>query len=154
MRDAPIYASSDAATAPSPAPSFDWSTSSTTPYSPGSINIPHDGTQAFSNFYNNNDTMQLPSNISPALLSRQHSYSASASASHYDPTPVASAPAIASSWGLVNRSQSAPPPPKISRLIPGEGPIHGGIEVTVLGENFVRGESFFRNALEIITRSF
>lgn len=32
----------------------------------------------------------------------------------------------------------APPPPRISRLIPGEGPVHGGIEVTVLGENFVR----------------
>lgn len=31
------------------------------------------------------------------------------------------------------------PPPAISKLIPGEGPISGGIEVTVLGENFVDG---------------
>lgn len=30
------------------------------------------------------------------------------------------------------------PPPRITRLIPGEGPVHGGIEVTVLGENFVQ----------------
>ncbi|KAK4048163.1 SPT3 Dosage dependent suppressor of Ty-induced promoter mutations-like protein [Microbotryomycetes sp. JL221] len=29
------------------------------------------------------------------------------------------------------------PQPRISRLIPGEGPTHGGIEVTVLGEHFV-----------------
>ncbi|KAL7410576.1 hypothetical protein BDY24DRAFT_399505 [Mrakia frigida] len=34
-----------------------------------------------------------------------------------------------------------PPPPKpvITRLIPGEGPMHGGIEVTILGANFVPG---------------
>ncbi len=31
------------------------------------------------------------------------------------------------------------PLPKISRLVPGEGPTTGGIEVTVLGENFVEG---------------
>lgn len=30
------------------------------------------------------------------------------------------------------------PPPRINRLIPGEGPVTGGIEVTILGENFVR----------------
>ncbi|GAA6015317.1 hypothetical protein JCM11491_001009 [Sporobolomyces phaffii] len=30
------------------------------------------------------------------------------------------------------------PPPRINRLIPGEGPVSGGIEVTILGENFVR----------------
>ncbi|SPO49026.1 related to SPT23 - suppressor of TY retrotransposon [Moesziomyces antarcticus] len=32
-----------------------------------------------------------------------------------------------------------PPIPKISKLIPGEGPTSGGIEVTVLGENFTEG---------------
>jgi len=34
-----------------------------------------------------------------------------------------------------------PPPPKpvITHLIPGEGPMHGGIEVTILGANFVPG---------------
>ena len=42
-------------------------------------------------------------------------------------------------WTFPQSSAAAPPPaPRISRLIPGEGPVHGGIEVTVLGENFVR----------------
>ncbi|SNX86361.1 related to SPT23 - suppressor of TY retrotransposon [Melanopsichium pennsylvanicum] len=31
------------------------------------------------------------------------------------------------------------PAPRISKLIPGEGPTSGGIEVTVLGENFIEG---------------
>ncbi|GAA6019245.1 hypothetical protein JCM10207_005052 [Rhodosporidiobolus poonsookiae] len=46
-------------------------------------------------------------------------------------------------WALLQQQlqQSAPPapPPRITRIIPGEGPVHGGIEVTVLGENFVQG---------------
>lgn len=35
------------------------------------------------------------------------------------------------------------PPPVISKIIPGEGPTTGGIEVTVLGENFVDGLACF-----------
>lgn len=35
------------------------------------------------------------------------------------------------------QARQVAPLPRISRLIPGEGPVHGGIEVTVLGENFV-----------------
>lgn len=40
---------------------------------------------------------------------------------------------------MMQREDSRLPPPAISKLIPGEGPISGGIEVTVLGENFVDG---------------
>lgn len=38
-----------------------------------------------------------------------------------------------------NHSIEQVPQPKISKLIPGEGPTSGGIEVTVLGENFTEG---------------
>jgi hypothetical protein len=155
MRDTPMYASSDAATAPSPAPSFDWSTSSNTPYSPGAINIPHDGTQAFNNFYTPNDTTMmhrnsiepLPSNIAPALLSRQNSYSSTPYDSNNPIAVTASGSALSSSWAFADRPSPPPPPPRISRLIPGEGPVHGGIEVTVLGENFIRGALLFRLTL-------
>ncbi|KAJ9474443.1 Protein MGA2 [Pseudozyma hubeiensis] len=53
---------------------------------------------------------------------------------------------IATSPGFAQASPSGPnhgveqaPQPKISKLIPGEGPTSGGIEVTVLGENFTEG---------------
>ncbi|SPO23914.1 related to SPT23 - suppressor of TY retrotransposon [Ustilago trichophora] len=38
-----------------------------------------------------------------------------------------------------NHSVEQAPVPRISKLIPGEGPTSGGIEVTVLGENFTEG---------------
>ncbi|KAJ9094687.1 hypothetical protein QFC21_005844 [Naganishia friedmannii] len=38
-----------------------------------------------------------------------------------------------------SRPPNGPPRPKITRLVPMEGPTHGGIEVTVLGENFYPG---------------
>lgn len=38
-----------------------------------------------------------------------------------------------------NTAPPPPPKPVITRLIPGEGPMHGGIEVTILGANFVPG---------------
>ncbi|GAA5825371.1 hypothetical protein JCM11251_006955 [Rhodosporidiobolus azoricus] len=45
-------------------------------------------------------------------------------------------------WSLLpqqlQRAEPPAPPPRITRIIPGEGPVHGGIEVTVLGENFVQ----------------
>lgn len=128
MRDTPMYSASES-TAPSPAASFDWTTAPGTPYSPvTSINIPllHDN---FSSFYHHDP---LPSTVSPADL-----ISPGASQQYYDP-----AIAAAASWGgfTSNRSQPLPLPPRISRLIPGEGPVQGGIEVTILGENFVRGE--------------
>lgn len=37
----------------------------------------------------------------------------------------------------LSQTQASPPLPRIGRLIPGEGPVHGAIEVTVLGDNFV-----------------
>lgn len=42
--------------------------------------------------------------------------------------------------GLSMQSSTfAPALPRMSRIIPSEGPMHGGIEVTILGENFVPG---------------
>lgn len=54
-----------------------------------------------------------------------------------EPMPASFTP----SWSLQqqpNQLQPPAPAPRIGRLIPGEGPVHGGIEITVLGENFVR----------------
>ncbi|GAA5907572.1 hypothetical protein JCM8208_000004 [Rhodotorula glutinis] len=54
-----------------------------------------------------------------------------------EPIPTSLTP----SWAIAQQpEQLLPPvlPPRITRLIPGEGPVHGGIEVTVLGENFVQ----------------
>lgn len=47
----------------------------------------------------------------------------------WSPQPPAPVPEIS----------QGPPRPKITRLVPMEGPTHGGIEVTVLGENFYPG---------------
>lgn len=50
-------------------------------------------------------------------------------------------PSFAPSWAMQQQPQQLEPPappPRINRVIPGEGPVHGGIEVTVLGDNFVR----------------
>ncbi|GAA5853870.1 hypothetical protein JCM9279_005751 [Rhodotorula babjevae] len=54
-----------------------------------------------------------------------------------EPIPTSFTP----SWAIAQQpEQLLPPtlPPRITHLIPGEGPVHGGIEVTVLGENFVQ----------------
>ncbi|KPV72493.1 uncharacterized protein RHOBADRAFT_55951 [Rhodotorula graminis WP1] len=54
-----------------------------------------------------------------------------------EPMPTSLTP----SWTIPQQpEQLLPPslPPRITHLIPGEGPVHGGIEVTVLGENFVQ----------------
>ncbi|GAA5977606.1 hypothetical protein JCM10908_005036 [Rhodotorula pacifica] len=54
-----------------------------------------------------------------------------------EPIPASFAP----SWAIQQQPQQLEPPaapPRINRVIPGEGPVHGGIEVTVLGDNFVR----------------
>lgn len=40
---------------------------------------------------------------------------------------------------MPNQNMEQAPVPRISKLIPGEGPTSGGIEVTVLGENFTEG---------------
>lgn len=55
-----------------------------------------------------------------------------------EPIPTSLTP----SWALNQQPEQLTPPavapPRISRIIPAEGPVHGGVEVTVLGENFVR----------------
>lgn len=75
---------------------------------------------------------------------------------HHAPQPMSSIPSFAipateplqsltSTWAFQQALQqqqqeiaASMPPPRINRLIPGEGPVSGGIEVTILGENFVR----------------
>lgn len=47
------------------------------------------------------------------------------------------------------------PMPKISRLIPAEGPVHGGIEVIILGENFSPGlEVMFGDVPAVSTQAW
>lgn len=47
------------------------------------------------------------------------------------------------------------PMPKISRLIPAEGPVHGGIEVIILGENFAPGlEVMFGESPAVSTQAW
>jgi hypothetical protein len=52
---------------------------------------------------------------------------------------------------LASRPPDGPPRPKITRLVPMEGPTHGGIEVTVLGENFYPGMVCAFGAFQALT---
>jgi hypothetical protein len=65
----------------------------------------------------------------------------SAAASPFVPADAASADAIFSALayggGSSNNAPSSTLPPQIHRLIPASGPMRGGIEVTVLGANFM-----------------
>ena len=54
------------------------------------------------------------------------------------PAPMTIFDAITHNETSVDRS-ARQTPPKVTRLIPAEGPTAGGIEVTILGENFVDG---------------
>ena len=55
----------------------------------------------------------------------------------------------------VNAANMQAPMPKISRLIPAEGPLHGGIEVIILGENFSPGlEVMFGEAPAVSTQAW
>ncbi|GAA5901531.1 hypothetical protein JCM5296_006805 [Sporobolomyces johnsonii] len=112
------------------------SSMSTPPLSPGSAPSVSDTFNAlFGSFPSPN-----PSIVDTAPVSSIPSFAIPAT----EPMP----PSLTSAWAFQQQLQqhqqglaaSAPaiPPPRISRLIPAEGPVHGGIEVTVLGENFVR----------------
>ncbi|GAA5968871.1 hypothetical protein JCM21900_000196, partial [Sporobolomyces salmonicolor] len=118
---------------------FDWrsngsvhSAISTPPLSPGSAPSVSDTFNALFGSFPSPD----PSLVDAAPVSSVPSFAIPAT----EPMP----PSLTSTWALQQHRQglaaSAPavPPPRISRLIPAEGPVHGGIEVTVLGENFVR----------------
>ncbi|BGP18195.1 hypothetical protein JCM10213_009039 [Rhodosporidiobolus nylandii] len=56
-----------------------------------------------------------------------------------DPLPTSLTPDWASLQQQYQQAAPAAPTPRINRIIPGEGPVHGGIEVTVLGEHFAEG---------------
>ncbi|KAG2225773.1 hypothetical protein INT45_011441 [Circinella minor] len=40
---------------------------------------------------------------------------------------------------LISLSTTPTPTPHIERLVPGQGPVHGSIEITILGSNFIEG---------------
>jgi uncharacterized protein len=54
-------------------------------------------------------------------------------------TPSAAMPQYPFMFFQPTQSSLATPKPKVHRLIPAQGPTHGGIEVTVLGANFLAG---------------
>ncbi|GAA5913803.1 uncharacterized protein JCM6883_003997 [Sporobolomyces salmoneus] len=127
---------------------FDWrstggnSTISTPPLSPGAT------TPSVHNENYNSLFGSFPSPVDPQQQQQHHI--------HHAPPPVSSIPSFAipateplqsltSTWAFQQALQqqqqeiaASMPPPRINRLIPGEGPVSGGIEVTILGENFVR----------------
>ncbi|KAJ3355578.1 SPT3 Dosage dependent suppressor of Ty-induced promoter mutations-like protein [Entophlyctis luteolus] len=70
-------------------------------------------------------------------------------ASSLSPPDMSIPPAIHSL--LANQTPYVPPPAIINRLIPGEGPIQGGVEVTVLGENLSNGMIVVFGDMEAIT---
>ena len=139
MRDSQY--STGGSAAPSPAQSFGLTSP---PFSPvnGGITVPHI-VDSFSPYD--------PVPAHPLQQQQTYAYpSASAQVAYphspYDPSYIPSSsifsniapPLAGSAWGFANPARPQAPAPRISRLIPGEGPVHGGIEVTVLGENFVR----------------
>lgn len=123
---------------------FDWRTNgtnsiiSTPPLSPGATTP---------SVHNENYNSLFNSYPSPAQCAIEP---------HHAPQPISSIPSFAipateplqsltSTWAFQQALQqqqqeiaASMPPPRINRLIPGEGPVSGGIEVTILGENFVR----------------
>ncbi|KAK4240300.1 hypothetical protein C8A03DRAFT_13352 [Achaetomium macrosporum] len=54
-------------------------------------------------------------------------------------SPIASRPASNAAASGQARTQPAQTPPAIFKVIPGEGPVAGGIEVTLMGQGFVHG---------------
>lgn len=118
---------------------IDWRAGlSTPPLSPGSSapSIAETFHSIFSGFPSPNPALQ------DSRASQEPSAPASGSIPSFaipatEPIP----PSFAPSWTLQQQPQQTNPPvapPRINRVIPGEGPVHGGIEVTVLGDNFVR----------------
>ncbi|GAA5872710.1 hypothetical protein JCM8547_006321 [Rhodosporidiobolus lusitaniae] len=141
---------------------FDFRAMSTPPLSPGS-NAPSAAEtfhSLFSGFPSPNPTIVEPGPAPPLSQPSlsQHSLSSQPPLSQYAETPFPSfaIPAVEPdqlpislsqpNWSLLQQQLSRPsipalpppPPPRITRIIPGEGPVSGGIEVTVLGEHFVR----------------
>ncbi|ORY73860.1 hypothetical protein BCR35DRAFT_306973 [Leucosporidium creatinivorum] len=131
--------STDASSAPSPNV-LDWhsthsSASSPVALSPGSnppSNVDFNSFfGAFSPSAPTTATHTAPSALSPPPVEYPFS---EALATPPAPPTTSWAPSLNQSQ---SQAQPSPPLPRIGRLIPGEGPVHGAIEVTVLGDNFV-----------------
>ncbi|GAA6054535.1 hypothetical protein JCM3770_005834 [Rhodotorula araucariae] len=109
----------------------DWRANlSTPPMSPGSTAPSESYNSLFSGFPSPVASLR---ELAPAPAASIPSFTIPAT----EPIPTSLTP----SWAIPQQpGQLFPPalPPRITRLIPGEGPVHGGIEVTVLGENFVQ----------------
>ncbi|GAA5940528.1 uncharacterized protein JCM15063_002363 [Sporobolomyces koalae] len=124
---------------------FDWrpntagSTISTPPLSPGATtpSVHNESLNSlFSSFPTSIDSTQAFASPLPPPVSSIPSFAIPAT------EPLQS---LTSTWAFQQALQqqqqeiaASLPPPRINRLIPGEGPVSGGIEVTILGENFVR----------------
>jgi uncharacterized protein len=118
------------------------STFTTAPSSPQITSLPSPmGVYLHYPVTNDSDTfMQTPEELD--VLSASLAAASAASAELRNPT---SPPNAFSSGTLFNTtypsptpsSRGPPPGPQIHRLIPASGPTHGGIEVTVLGANFL-----------------
>lgn len=54
-------------------------------------------------------------------------------------SPQSAGSATSPGWGTETPRNNSGPAPRISRLIPAEGPMQGGIEITILGEGFYPG---------------
>ena len=115
---------------------IDWRAGiSTPPLSPGSTepSVADTFQSIFSGFPSPVSAVQETSAVRQASSGSIPSFAIPAT----EPIP----PSFAPSWVMQQQPQQLEPPappPRINRVIPGEGPVHGGIEVTVLGDNFVR----------------
>lgn len=115
---------------------IDWRAGiSTPPLSPGSTepSVADTFQSIFSGFPSPVSAVQETSAVRQASSGSIPSFAIPAT----EPIP----PSFAPSWAMQQQPQQLEPPappPRINRVIPGEGPVHGGIEVTVLGDNFVR----------------
>ncbi|BGP56871.1 SPT3 Dosage dependent suppressor of Ty-induced promoter mutations-like protein [Rhodotorula sphaerocarpa] len=120
--------------------SIDWPAGiSTPPLSPGSSAGPAVA-EPFQSIFSGFPSPQMPVQGASTGLSQPASAPGtipSFAIPATEPIPAS----FASSWALQQQPQQTEPPvapPRINRVIPGEGPVHGGIEITVLGDNFVR----------------
>ncbi|BGP41845.1 SPT3 Dosage dependent suppressor of Ty-induced promoter mutations-like protein [Rhodotorula kratochvilovae] len=118
---------------------IDWRANlSTPPMSPGSTAPSESYHSLFSGFPSPVGSLVDPAPAPvPALAPTPSSSIPSFAIPATEPIPTSLTP----SWTIPQQPQQLFPPalpPRITRLIPGEGPVHGGIEVTVLGENFVQ----------------
>lgn len=93
----------------------------------------------------NQANLGLPSSIFPQFPGPVADQLAAAAAVPVEPTPSGAispqsqGSATSPGWGTETPRNNGSSAPRISRLIPAEGPMQGGIEITILGEGFYPG---------------